>query len=114
MAGQSKLAADEAEDSVWNLGRDSRRLFKQAWQLYKEDETLDQHFRIYKHLLSYAQPGHAHKAAYHRLIAQTTNDDFLSVRKCLAQTSTDLLLYIPCRAITQYVWLQQSLHGPSR
>jgi len=69
MAGQSKLAAAEAEDSVGNFGRNSRGLVKQAWQLYKEDNTLEEAVSVCKQLLSYPPLGDAHKAACHLLIA---------------------------------------------
>ena len=80
MAGQSKLAADEAEDSVGNFGRNSRRLVKKAWQLYKEDNTSEEAVSICKQLLNYAQLGDAHKAACHLLIAQTTHQETTSLK----------------------------------
>jgi len=80
MAGQSKLAADEAEDSVGHLGRNPRRLVKQAWQLYKEDNTSEEAVSICKQLSSYPRLGDAHKAACHLLIAQTTHQETTSLK----------------------------------
>jgi len=75
MAGQSERAADEAEDSVRNCGRNSRRLVKQAWKLYEEDNTSEEAVSICKQISSYPQLGDVHKAACLLLNAHTTNQE---------------------------------------